>query len=353
MVGRLGALTSPGDVAVAVAAAARVQPGPGEPAHQLALALHPRNMLIVLDNCEHLVDPWRVFAACHIARAPRASAASSTFQRRCGFRGTFPLGDAAFRQRTSHRWALPRDNGRSFHLTSSDSQLTTARVRWRPVPTQRRANNHPPDLRAVPMSDALRNLAARGEAKLYAKGRVLIQEGDTGATLFIILSGRLRSFSDNEDSTRRVTYGEYLPGEFLGEMSLDGGPRSASVVAVEPTWCVMVTRATLEPYISECPGFAIELLSKVIRRARAATLSLRAIALNDVYGRLAWLLNGRAVTQPDGTRAVGPMTHLQMAEALGCTRPMVSRVMKELERGGYVVTVERKVLIRKTLPARF
>jgi CRP/FNR family cyclic AMP-dependent transcriptional regulator len=221
------------------------------------------------------------------------------------------------------------------------------------VPTQRRANNHPPDLRAVPMSDALRNLAARGEAKLYAKGRVLIQEGDTGATLFIILSGRLRSFSDNEDSTRRVTYGEYLPGEFLGEMSLDGGPRSASVVAVEPTWCVMVTRATLEPYISECPGFAIELLSKVIRRARAATLSLRAIALNDVYGRLAWLLNGRAVTQPDGTRAVGPMTHLQMAEALGCTRPMVSRVMKELERGGYVVTVERKVLIRKTLPARF
>lgn len=221
------------------------------------------------------------------------------------------------------------------------------------MPRKSRTQSQPPDLRTAPMSDALRSLAARGEAKLYAKGRVLIHEGEPGASLFIILSGRLRAYSANEDDSRRVTYGEYLPGEFLGEMSLDGGARSASVEAIAASWCVMVTRATVELHISECPEFAFELLSKVIRRARAATLSLRAVALNDVYGRIVWLLNGRAATLPDGSRVVGPMTHQQMADTLGCTRPMVSRVMKELEIGGYIAVADRNVTLRKPLPGRF
>lgn len=218
---------------------------------------------------------------------------------------------------------------------------------------RRHTIKQPPDPQTVPMSDALRALAARSEAKWWPKGRVLIREGEVGSTLFIILSGRLRAYSVNDDDSRRVTYGEYLPGEFLGEMSLDGQARSASVEAVEDSWCTMVTRMTLEQHIAEYPAFAFELLSKVIRRARAATLSLRAVALNDVYGRVAWLLNERAALQPDGSRVVGPITHREMADALACTRPMVSRVMKELEVGGYVAVTDHRVRLVKALPARF
>ncbi len=203
------------------------------------------------------------------------------------------------------------------------------------------------------MSEALRALAARGEPKLVAKGRLLVQEGDVGSTLYILLSGSLRAFSRSADSDRDVTYGVYLPGEYIGEMSLDGGARSADVETLAPSWVVMVTRTTLQQHIAERPEFAFELLSKVIRRARAATLSLRAVALNDVYGRVAWLLNDRAVLQADGTRLAGPMTHQEMASLLGCTRPMVSKVMKELEVGGYVVGVGRMVRIDRPLPARF
>lgn len=203
------------------------------------------------------------------------------------------------------------------------------------------------------MSDGLRALAARGEPRLLGKGRLLIQEGDIGSTLYILLSGSLRAFSASADGEREVTYGVYLPGEYLGEMGLDGGPRSADVVALAPSWVVTVTRATLEQHIVERPSFAFELLSKVIRRARAATLSLRAVALNDVYGRVAWLLNHAAVTQPDGSRSAGPMTHREMANLLACTRPMVSRVMKELELGGYVSCEGHVVQLLKPLPTRF
>jgi CRP/FNR family cyclic AMP-dependent transcriptional regulator len=187
-----------------------------------------------------------------------------------------------------------------------------------------------------PLSDALRALAARGEVRRYRRGTLLIQEGDVGETLFIILSGRLRAFSVG-DKDREITYGVYGPGEYIGEMSLDGGPRSASVITVEASSCVVITRRTLQAYIAERPEFAFELLAKVIRRARAATLSARQMALNDVYGRLRQLLESLASVQADGRRVMRErMTHQEMAHRLGCSREMVSRLVKDLQRGGFV-----------------
>lgn len=204
------------------------------------------------------------------------------------------------------------------------------------------------------MSDALRALAARGEVRRYRRGTLLIQEGDVGETLFIILSGRLRAFSVGEKD-REITYGVYGPGEYIGEMSLDGGPRSASVITVEASTCVVVTRRTLEAYVAERPEFAFELLAKVIRRARAATLSARQMALNDVYGRLKQLLESLAVLLPDGRRVLRErLTHQEMANRLGCSREMVSRLVKDLQRGGFVLPLpEGGLHIARNLPGKW
>jgi CRP/FNR family cyclic AMP-dependent transcriptional regulator len=204
------------------------------------------------------------------------------------------------------------------------------------------------------MSDALAELAARGEVRRYRKGTLLIQEGDVGDTIFIILSGRMRVFSAG-DNDREVTYGEYGPGEYVGEMSLDGGPRSASVAALEPTVCSMVTRRTLEAHLAEHPSFAFELLAKVIRRARMATISAKGMALNDVYGRLKALLEGLAEPQPDGTRRIGEkLTHLELANRVGCSREMVTRQLNDLQQGGYL-TARRggELVLLKNLPPRW
>jgi len=203
------------------------------------------------------------------------------------------------------------------------------------------------------LSEALRALARRGELRRYRKGTVLIEEGDRGDTLFIILSGRLRAYATSE-SGREITYGVYGPGEYLGEMSLDGGPRSASVVTLELTECAVVGPQSLRQHIAEHPEFAFELLSKVIRRARAATLSAKQLALNDVYGRLVALLNTRATPLPDGTRRVEErLTHQEMANLLGCSREMVSRLMKDLTVGGYLREQDRRWILRQPLPHRW
>jgi CRP/FNR family transcriptional regulator, cyclic AMP receptor protein len=204
------------------------------------------------------------------------------------------------------------------------------------------------------LSDSVRALARRGRVAAHARGTLLIQEGDIGDTIYVILSGRLRSFSADAHNGREITYGSYGPGEYLGEMGLDGLPRSASVITLEPSVCSMVRRATLEQHIAEHPGFAFELLAKVIRRARSATLSARQMALNDVYGRLRLLLDALAVVQGDGTRVVGErLTHQEIANRIGCTREMVSRVMRDLEAGGHVQHSRGTISLLTVLPARW
>jgi CRP/FNR family cyclic AMP-dependent transcriptional regulator len=209
------------------------------------------------------------------------------------------------------------------------------------------------DARFAALSDSVRALAERGAVRSYRKGTVLIEEGDRGDTLYIVLSGRVRVYSSNE-AGREVSYGVYGAGEYFGEMSLDGGTRSASVITLEATVCSMVTRATLEAYIAEQPAFAFELLAKLIRRVRAATLSTKQLALNDVYGRLKALLESHADADAPLPRAVNErLTHQDMSSRIGCSREMVSRLMKDLERGEYIDHDGNLIRLLRPLPPRW
>jgi CRP/FNR family cyclic AMP-dependent transcriptional regulator len=138
-------------------------------------------------------------------------------------------------------------------------------------------------------------------------------------------------------------------------MSLDGGPRSASVVTIEPTLCAMVTRSKLLSHIEKCPEFALYLLTKVIERARLATRSARNMALLDVYGRVVELLESLATDRPDGMRViVERLTHVAVANRVGCSREMISRLLKDLRSGGYLVVEGNSwVLPRRSLPSRW
>jgi CRP/FNR family transcriptional regulator, cyclic AMP receptor protein len=191
------------------------------------------------------------------------------------------------------------------------------------------------------LSDAVRALARRGQTRAYRKGALLIEEGDVGDTIYVILAGRLRAFSVSADGVNDITYDSYGPGEYVGEMGLDGGPRSANVEALEASVCAVITRPTLQAHLAAEPAFAFELLAKVIQRARRATLSARNMGLTNVYGRLKMLLLSLAVAEPDGSFVTAErLTHKAIASRLGCSREMVSRLLKDLERGGHV-TIEK------------
>jgi CRP/FNR family cyclic AMP-dependent transcriptional regulator len=209
------------------------------------------------------------------------------------------------------------------------------------------------DARFAALSDTVRALAERGVVRNYRKGTVLIEEGDVGDTLYVLLSGRVRVYSSNE-SGREVSHGVYGAGEYLGEMSLDGGPRSASVITLEPTACAVVKRETVEAYIAEQPAFSFELLVRLIRRARAATYSTKQLALNDVYGRLKALLESHAEPGAPLPRTLNErLTHQDMSSRIGCSREMVSRLMKDLQRGEYIDHDGSVIRLLRPLPPRW
>ncbi|HVR50676.1 MAG TPA: cyclic nucleotide-binding domain-containing protein [Pseudorhodoferax sp.] len=202
-------------------------------------------------------------------------------------------------------------------------------------------------------SPSLRRLAAQGDVRRYRKGTILIHESDRGDTLFIVMEGRVKVFS-TDASGREITLGVIVAGDYFGEMALDGGARSASVITLESAVCALVTRATLLAFIGQEPGFALDLLGKVIRRARSATNAVRNLAFTDVYGRITQLLVEMAEPQPDGTALVRErMTQQDIASRVGCSREMVSRIMKDLEAGGYVGTQNRHIVLLAKLPARW
>lgn len=203
------------------------------------------------------------------------------------------------------------------------------------------------------LPDSVRLLALRCEVKRYRKGLRLIEEGSQGDTLFVILAGRLRAYSADERG-REIVYGIYGPGEYLGEMSLDGGPRSASVDVLEAAVCAVITRHTLLEHIAAHPPFAFELIARVIGRARLATQSARALALLDTYTRLARMLESLSLSQPDGSALIPKrLTHAELSGRVGCSREMVTRLLKDLERGGYVTAEGDGWRLARSLPRRW
>lgn len=200
---------------------------------------------------------------------------------------------------------------------------------------------------------AVRELAALGTPRRYRTGAPLLYEADRGDTLFVVLEGQVRVFG-TDPQEREITFGIVGAGDYFGEMALDGGPRSASVVTLEPTVCALVSRDSLLAYIAKQPSFALDLLSKVTRRARMATNSARNLAFIDVYGRLAQLLAQVAEPQGDG-RATLPdsMSHQDIATQIGCTRDMLSRILNDLQSAGYIELQDKRIVLLTKLPARW
>jgi CRP/FNR family cyclic AMP-dependent transcriptional regulator len=203
------------------------------------------------------------------------------------------------------------------------------------------------------LSPTLRVLARRGSIHSYRKNSVIINEGDVGESLFVLLQGRVKVYSTDADG-REITYNVVEQGDYFAEMWLDGGPRSASVMTLEPSVCSIVSRAALREHLAAEPDFALDLVTHVIRRARAATETVRNMALLDVYGRVVVTLEGQhGAASPGAPVTLTQITHQQIANRVGSSREMVSRLLKDLEKGGYIELGVKRITLLKKLPARW
>jgi CRP/FNR family cyclic AMP-dependent transcriptional regulator len=193
-------------------------------------------------------------------------------------------------------------------------------------------------------------IAAAATVRAFPKHAVIVTESDATDTIYVMLAGKARVYVSDEKG-REVVLNQLGPGEYFGEITMDGGPRSASVMAIEECRCALIRRAELTAIIERNPGFALHVVRKLAHRVRDLTDNVRSLALMDVYGRVARLLLELA-EQKDGQLVIlEPLTHKEIASRVGASREMISRIFSDLNDGGYLrKEQDRLVIVRKPPP---
>ena len=203
--------------------------------------------------------------------------------------------------------------------------------------------------------DSVRTLALQGHVRHYRKNTLIIQEGDVAEKLYVVLQGHLREFAMSQDSRpREIPLTVVGRGDVLGLLALQGGLYCSSVITLESAVCAVVSAESVRVLLQHDSGLAMALLQRALQRLRLATETTCLALFSDAYSRLSALLQ-RQQAAVDGTpHGLAPMTHAQMAQHIGCSREMVSRIMKELVLGGYVVREPDKLYrVCRRLPARW
>jgi len=200
------------------------------------------------------------------------------------------------------------------------------------------------------LSDAeLKALSERAIMRAFAKNTVIVSEGDRADSLYIVLSGRVRAYV-SDDQGKEMFLSEAGKGEYFGEMALDEGPRSASVITLEPTRFLVVPKDDFAAFLAQSPEFALHLVRKLIRRVRALTHDVKSLALMDVYGRVARMLLDLAVERDGALVIEDRPTQQEMANRIGASREMISRILTELAAGGYIEVARDRITISRALP---
>jgi CRP-like cAMP-binding protein len=124
----------------------------------------------------------------------------------------------------------------------------------------------------------IKSLAEFCVERLFEKGQTLVKQGDSGLGLYILGSGKVKIM-------KKTSTGEELeiavlgPGDFFGEMTvLDSSPRSANVIALEDTRCLLLTAWEFKARLEERPEMALKVLPVVVKRFRETNEKLLALS---------------------------------------------------------------------------
>jgi CRP/FNR family cyclic AMP-dependent transcriptional regulator len=192
-------------------------------------------------------------------------------------------------------------------------------------------------------------LAARLGVRPVGRGDLVFQEGEQGAEVFLVLTGKvkiLRTAADGRENLLAVLG----PGEVFGELSLfDPGPRTATARALEAGELASLAHDQLQTWLAERPDAAGVLLRVLARRLRRTNDAMTDLVFTDVPGRVAKALLALAERfgQPrDGGIAVAHgLTQEELAQLVGASRETVNKALADFAARGWLRLGTRSVVV--------
>jgi CRP/FNR family cyclic AMP-dependent transcriptional regulator len=203
---------------------------------------------------------------------------------------------------------------------------------------------------------ALSSLAERAIERSYKKGQLLVYQGDTGDSVFVVVEGLVKVMVTSEEGEEMVLV-TLRPGDTFGELSLvDGGPRSASAEAVEATRVLIITRSVLLELLEKHPSLTDSLLRSLGSLARRLTEQAADLVFLDIHGRMAKLLltlaEDRGKETGDGIVLDLNLTQADLAAMVGGSRQSVNQTLRSFESRGYLAIEGRTITLRKPAELR-
>ncbi len=199
--------------------------------------------------------------------------------------------------------------------------------------------------------DAIKELAEHANLSVFHKRTFIITEGDDTNCLYILISGKVRVFSSDDDG-KEVTLFTQEAGSYFGELALLGDePRSASVVTLEKTTCGVIAKPDFKAWLAKHPDVAFNLIHDLSHKVVQVSGKIKQLALLNVYERTIRTLLDLAIVK-DGVAIIPERpTQQELANMVGASREMVNKIMKELTKGEYIAIKDNTLTIEKKLPA--
>ena len=219
--------------------------------------------------------------------------------------------------------------------------------------------NHAKALTKVPLFSGLSEgelgfLLERVVSKKYSAGEMVFSEGEPCAGLFVVESGSVRIFKSSSAGREQVLSIEG-PGGSIAELPVfDGGNYPASVIAIEDTVLLFVSRQDFQALCLAHPQVALKVLRVVGGRLRRLVGIIEELSFTTVRHRLgAYLLRmakqeGRKV--PHGVEITLPTNNQELAAQIGTVRELVSRNLSRLQAEG-LITIDGRTLVLRDMKA--
>jgi CRP/FNR family cyclic AMP-dependent transcriptional regulator len=209
-------------------------------------------------------------------------------------------------------------------------------------------------LRNVPLfsmlpEDQLTVLTKVVRRNSFLRGATIIAAGDVTDSLYVVISGRFKVIIGDKTG-REIILAVLGPGEYFGEMvPIEDNTRSASVVAMEPGDLLVLSKNEFRKCLQDNFEMAMTMLRCAVQRLREADRKIGRLALMDVYSRVAGHLLEMSETI-DGQHVIAQkIVKQQMADTVGASREMVSKVMKDLQAGGFIEVRGKAIYLRDSI----
>jgi CRP/FNR family transcriptional regulator, cyclic AMP receptor protein len=211
-------------------------------------------------------------------------------------------------------------------------------------------------LAAVPLfagldAAGLADLARGMRVRRFRRGETVFHVGDPGDALFIVMAGSIK-ITLPADTGDEAILATLRSGDFFGELALlDGAPRSATAVAIEPTETYVLSRDGFRELIASQAQMREALLATLAAEVRRLTNHVEELHFLDITGRLASRLvrlaaEGGSTRLPDGAiRLAGPLTQGDLAAMIGCTRQSVNKLLGMFSDDGFIRLERDRIVV--------